>query len=336
MPSILIVGMGAAGLLLLHMFQAEGVPAEEIVCIDPFFDGGDLQRQWRFVISNTPWQRVLDTLRVLNPSYVDKSGLEPTKTTNLYEAIRAIRDPVQDYLQKCTLVPGLASSVAYEASEKTWTVNVNAKTYEGKLLFLCQGSEPKTLSLPIPSLPLATALNITALSAVLSKKDRVLVFGTMHSGTLVLQNLQTLGCPTTAVYKGAKPFLFARDGEYDGIKEDAATIADAILNKQYKNVELVEAGDIAALARGVRTSNWVIYAVGFEQRAQMAAPFSLREYDGETGRLRAASCWGFGIAFPSMTRLPDGSVHKDVSLLSFATHISKQREDILREWRLLK
>jgi cation diffusion facilitator CzcD-associated flavoprotein CzcO len=79
MPSIIIVGTGAAGLLLLHMFQAEGIPPEEILCIDPFFDGGDLQRQWRFVGSNTPWARVVETIQTFNPAWKDSSGLDPVR-----------------------------------------------------------------------------------------------------------------------------------------------------------------------------------------------------------------------------------------------------------------
>ena len=331
MPSIVIVGMGAAGLLLLHMFQADGIPPDEIICIDPFFDGGDLQRQWRFVISNTPWSKVVETIQLFNPAWKDTTGLDPAKTTPLYEAIKAVRDSIQPYLNKCHMVSGIATECSH--SDGRWKVNVGSKLYEGKLLFLCFGSQPKSLALPIPSIPLSTALHLPSLMTTINKKDRVLVFGTMHSGALILQNLNTIGCKTTAVYKGTKPFLFARDGEYDGIKEDAATAADAILAGQYTNLELIVADDMAKLARALRTSDWVIYAIGFEQRSEIRSTLNLSQYDGATARLSAPSSWGFGIAYPNITTLPDGSVHKDVSLLSFATHILKQRETIMSEWR---
>ena len=335
MPSIVIVGMGAAGLLLLHMFRAEGVPPNEILCIDPFFDGGDLQREWRFVISNTPWSKVIETIQLFNPTWKDTTGNDPTKTTPLFQAIRAVRESVQDYLHKCQLVTGIATNFRYIATEgntnETWKVDVSSKTYEGKLLFLCFGAKAKTLALPIPSIPLSTALHLPSLTAVVNKKDRVLVFGTMHSGTLILENLNTIGCKTAAIYRGAKPFLFARDGEYDGIKEEAATIADAILASQHKNLTLVQADDMAGLANALRTADWVIYAIGFEQEGK-----SPLLHDGLTGRLSPPSSWGFGLAFPNTTTLPDGTVHKDVSLLAFATHISKQRQDIMAEWRLRK
>jgi hypothetical protein len=336
MPSIVIVGMGAAGLLLLHMFQAEGVPPEEILCIDPFFDGGDLQRQWRFVVSNTPWSRIAETIQLFTPAWKDTTGFDPAKTTPLYETIRALRESVQGYLHKCILVTGVATGFTYVddiSAGGRWNVQVSSKTYEGKLLFLCFGGQAKTMALPIPSIPLSTALHLPSLTATLNKKDRVIVFGTMHSGALVLQNLNTIGCKTTAIHRGAKPFLYARDGEYDGIKEDAATVADAILASQFRNLELVQADDMAALARALRTADWVIYAIGFEQRDGFTAAFKLSEYSGTTGRLSAPSSWGFGIAFPNTTTLPDGTVHKDVSLLAFATHIAKQRQDILTEWR---
>jgi hypothetical protein len=337
MPSIVIVGMGAAGLLLLHMFQAEGVSPDEILCIDPFFDGGDLQRQWRFLISNTPWSKVAEAIKVFNPAWKDVTGLEPTKTTPLHEAIRAVRKSIEPYLHKCHLVTGFATNFSYtdarESKEPRWKVQVASKTYESKLLFLCFGSQPKTLALPIPSIPLSTAIHLPSLMSVINKRDRVILFGTMHSGALILQNLDAIGCTTTAIYKGAKPFFFARDGEYDGIKEDAAAAADAALASQYKNLELVPADDMGGLTKALRTADWVIYAIGFEQRTLTNSMINLNEYNGTTGRLSAPSCWGFGIAFPNTTTLPDGSVHKDVSLLSFATHISKQRQDILGEWR---
>lgn len=329
MPSIVIVGMGAAGLLLLHMFRAEGVPPDEILCIDPFFDGGDLQREWRFVISNTPWSKVIETIQLFNPTWKDTTGNDPTKTTPLFEAIRAVRESVQDYLHKCHLITGIATN--FRHVDETWKVDVSSKTYEGKLLFLCFGAKAKTLALPIPSIPLSTALHLPSLTAAVHKNDRVLVFGTMHSGTLILQNLNAIGCKTAAIYKGKRPFLFARDGEYDGIKEEAATIADAILASQYKNLTLVQADDMAGLANALRTADWVIYAIGFEQEGR-----SPLLHDGLTGRLSPPSSWGFGLAFPNTTTLPDGTVHKDVSLLAFATHISKQRQDIMAEWRLRK
>lgn len=334
MPSILIIGMGASGLLLLHMFQAEGVSPDEILCIDPFFDGGALQRQWPFVTSNTPWQRVSEALKVFHPSYSDTRGLEPTQTTNLHEAIRAVREPIQSYLQRCHLVTGYANAVSYENGAGLWRVEVGSTSYEGNLLFLCYGSEAKTLALPIPSIPLSTAFHLPSLSAAVDKKDRVLVFGTSHSGALILKNLNTIGSATTAVYRGEKPFIFARDGEYDGIKEEAATIADAILASEYKNVSLIRAEDIGSLAKSLRTADWVIYATGFTGAGgNIRSSVNLDEYDGTTGRLGAPSCWGFGIAFPNTTRLPDGTVHKDVSLLAFAIHISKQRQDIMAEFK---
>ena len=55
--------------------------------------------------------------------------------------------------------------------------------------------------------------------------DKLLLFGTAHSGALILQNCEDLGIETTAVYNKEKPFYFANEGDYDGIKEDAEHIA---------------------------------------------------------------------------------------------------------------
>jgi len=58
-----IVGTGAAGLLSLFCLSHQKIPPEEVVCIDPYHDGGYLQRAWSCVKSNTVWGQLLDILR---------------------------------------------------------------------------------------------------------------------------------------------------------------------------------------------------------------------------------------------------------------------------------
>jgi hypothetical protein len=196
-------------------------------------------------------------------------------------------------------------------------------------LILAQGSEPKKMNLPIPAIPLEIALDIDRVKHYIRKGDKVLVFGTMHSGTLVIQNGTSLGAHVTAYYNTEKPFYWARDGAYDGIKADAAEIADKIV-AGITPVTLVSTRDIAQVIRTSQGAQWTVFAMGFQPRpiniTVDGKSSSHTEYDGQTGRLNVPAAWGFGVAYPN--RAPDG-VHWDVSVASFLEHIKLRIPNLL-------
>lgn len=333
-----IVGCGAASLLLLLLLSTEGVPPQDITIIDPYFDGGDLQRSWAGVRSNTQWRQLCSALQSLNPAWkVPLGKWAPTETVPLAGLIRTLRESVNSYLQKCVLVYDTAWSATYTTC---WEIQCKSGKFTTDLLFVCTGSQPKTLSLPIPSIPLVKALTTDGLKHYVEPQNHVIVFGCQHSGTLVIDALLKVGCQHITVihrHSAEKPFLFARDGEYDGIKEESEAIADRILKEQPSSVEFVSQSDFAKLARALRTADWVVYSIGFSAREQLriysgGLQVSLADYDASTGRLPTVSgfAWGFGIAFPN--RAPDG-IHYDVSLHSFAQHILNQRTEILEAYR---
>jgi hypothetical protein len=147
---------------------------------------------------------------------------------------------------------------------------------------------------------------------------------------LVLQNLEDLKIVTTAVYKSVKPFLFAKDGEYDGIKEDAEVIAEKILNNEFSYVKLLHLQEVDKLIKVSKKATKAIYAIGFESR-NMKIQYNneIKDsslYDKKTGSiLGCEGVWGFGIAYPSSA--PD-DIHVDVGIISFVEHILKQVKDI--------
>ena len=178
----------------------------------------------------------------------------------------------------------------------------------------------------MPSIPIEIALNKDMLQNYVKPNQKVLVFGTAHSGTLVLENLETLGIETTAIYKKEKPFYFAKDGEYDGIKEEAERIAEDILNNKYKNIKLINISQIDEIIKLTKKVDWVIYAIGFEANKNIKCETNLTKYDKTSGKiLNTENAYGFGIAYPSLA--PD-SIHVDVGVYSFIEHIQKQLEDI--------
>lgn len=334
MTSICIVGAGATGLLLLLLLQEAKVDISTVTIIDPHFDGGDLARRWTSVVSNTPWSKAVNALKAACPSLIIPDIHPLESTTPLIEIAHLLRLLASPSLKKSRQIQGQVVKASYDSANKLWTTTVEAngflQTLQTQQLVLTIGSEPKSLDLPIPSIPLEVALDTSRLKNYVKKGDKVIVFGTMHSGTLVIQNLVTLGTEVTAYYKAEKPFYWARDGTYDGIKADAADIADSIVAGTVK-VTLVSTADTAKVIRSSQDAQWVVYAMGFYQRTIEISvdgnQCSSTDYDGQTGRLLKAPAWGFGIAYPN--RAPDG-INWDVSVASFLEHMKPQIPEIIK------
>ena len=299
-----IIGAGVTGLSLLLLLTHEGIDPSDISIIDPHFECGDLGRRWSQVLSNTPWSKTVDTLNRLLGLRLPSSP-KTTLLKDIADLFISLTAPIA-----VNRIKGFATSV--ERKGGAWTVSYNTSspnTLQSKAIFMCQGSNQKIINQPIPSIPLECAFD-SRLSHFIRPGDKVTVFGTMHSGTLVIKNLHDLSASITAVYRGSTPFVWDRDGAYDGIKEEAAAIADKII-----------AGEIPVTLtnKPPTDSRWVIYATGFTPRIISGLG---QEYDGMTGAIRGApNAWGFGIAYPNAA--PDG-VHWDVSVAAFLNHIKAQ------------
>jgi threonine dehydrogenase-like Zn-dependent dehydrogenase len=208
--------------------------------------------------------------------------------------------------------------------------------FEAKNVIVCTGSLPKTMNLPKATIPLPIAIQKATLEQQISKSDKVVVFGTAHSGTLVLQNLYHIGCTgVVAIYRGKAPFQYARDGVPGGIKEESARIADAIVGNQWGKgtPKLLQGEDFAKVYRAVEKADSVIYAIGFEKTKleykDLSGATRQLDHDWETGRFRnLPNIWGFGIAFPS--HLPKNPSYPDIGFDGFITAIHAALPSILQ------
>jgi len=326
MKSTCIVGAGITGLLLLLLLQDAGADLSKVTIVDPFYDGGDLARKWGPVLSNTPWSKTVTALTTQCPSLTIGSSTDPTSNTPLIEIAHLIRTLSESALKKVTQIQGTVVSANY--TQNQWTVTVAAGSSQRLVqvaqLILAPGGEGKTLDLAIPSIPLDIALDSIRLSKYIRPNTTVLVFGTMHSGTLVIKNLAALGASVTAYYTSPEPFYWDRDGKYDGIKAEAATIADDIVSGKIP-VSLVPIKDTAAVIRSSRAADWVVYAMGIAPRIVKLCVDGVETpsttYSETTGKLGDLPAWGFGVAYPN--RAPDG-VHWDVGVTPFLEHMKKQ------------
>lgn len=329
-----ILGAGITGLGLLLLLREAGVAPEQIVVIDPHFDGGDLARKWTTVLSNTPWSKTFAALREACPTLeiptrFSSKGMDAS--TPLFELADLLRACAAPLLRGARQVQSEATRADFDTASQSWHVTLaDGAPLQARCLLLAQGATPRGLDLPIPSIPLEIALDKARLRHYIHPGERVLVFGTMHSGTLVMRNAVDCSATVMGLYNTEKPFVWDRDGAYDGIKREAADIADAIVAGGLP-VQLVQTQDTAAVIRGSAVADWVVYAMGFQPRR---IPLKVdgqeqdcRGYDGSTGELKGIpAAWGFGVAYPN--RAPDG-VHWDVSVAAFLTHMKAQIPAIL-------
>jgi cation diffusion facilitator CzcD-associated flavoprotein CzcO len=326
MKKVCIIGSGAAGLLLLYNLEKNGIPPEQVVLVDPNLCGGDLSEKWSHVRSNTLWSQLLNAVPYPETLPENYSNLDPNSPCPLRHYIKYLKDATKSYMKNCELHSTYATKVWQEGK---WYIQIKHQEVplEVDVLLLATGSEPKYLDLPYPSISLSTALHKENLSFHVKKGDHILVFGTAHSATLIVKNLLDCGAAVTNFYASAKPFYFDRDGDYDGLKQDAAEIADKILSKELP-VKLFSIHDTSNVIRQTKKVDGVVYAIGFESRN----PFGLKEYDSTSGQLKGCTnAWGFGIAYPN--KAPDG-VHFDVSIPAFQVHIQRQMPNILSQLRI--
>jgi cation diffusion facilitator CzcD-associated flavoprotein CzcO len=307
-----IIGAGVTGLSLLLMLTKADIDPKEITIIDPHYTCGDLGFRWGQVQSNTPWSKTVDALNeVLQLSIA--SSPNTTRLSDIADLFISLTAEIP-----VNRIRGFVTDVS---KSHDWLITYHSgsiKTMSCKTLFACQGSDQKIMNHPAPSIPLECALD-SRLAHYICPGDPVTVVGTMHSGTLVIKALHDLSASITAVYRSDKPFRWDRDGDYDGIKEESAIIADKIVAGDIP-VRLIRASDTPIDAK------WVIYAAGFTPRIIKGVPES---YDGRTGVI-GENAWGFGIAYPNAA--PDG-VHWDVSVAAFLNHMKAQMPTILQTLR---
>ena len=322
---------------MLLLLQESGADLSKVIIVDPHFDGGDLARKWTAVQSNTPWSKTLGAIKAACPSLKLPDFPDTNASSKLVEIASLLRNLAAPALKKVQQIQGTAVKVNYSTEAKRWTITAMAAgkpvDISSKKLILAQGSEPKTMDLSIPSIPLEIALDSSRLQHYVHHGQRAIVFGTMHSGTLVIRNLVAHGIRVVAYYNTPQPFSWDRDGHYDGIKREAADIADDIISGKIP-VELVPIQETSKVIRTSHSADWVVYAMGFHPRDTIQLSVDeirrpILSYDGKTGALNDVPfAWGFGTAYPNAA--PDG-IHWDVSVAAFFQHMVSQFGSIVAD-----
>jgi len=318
-----IIGFGTAGILTLAF-----IPKQDLintVIIEPAAVGGCLGTEYGNVVANITKDTIVKAFSRL-PGWDISSVLVAYGPNDC----PLLSDVCKD-MRRC--IAGDLKRVRYRTERMTdliemeshWTIKMNTEMLEAQNVYLCVGATPKTMDLPIPHIPLHVALNPDLLKRYISDTDRVVVFGTSHSGTLILKNLKDVGCRDVyALYKGAVPFHFARDGDTEGLKQESATIADDIVKNAWGDLspKLFQTTDFGTSFRLVANATFVIYAIGF---ADPSIPYITKGGERQCLRFRpntndfetTSGLWGFGIGFPGLYTAPNGKRYKDVGFGGF-------------------
>jgi len=324
MYKIGIVGLGPAGILTLALLPETVYPS--VIVFEPSAIGGDLATAYGSVIANIPKSVIVSAFQSV-PRWSSATFPALDKYADdacplLYDCVRTLRALIAPELAKVSYHSARVES--YEALPSGWKIKTTQGTlFEVQKLVLATGATPRTLDLPKPTIPLAVAFSPSALAHVVSQEDKIAVFGTAHSGTLVLKNLRACGvCALTGLYKGEKPFQYARDGFSEGIKQESATIADSIVAEGWAT--LVPLDDFARAHRAVAEATAVVYAIGFQRSVVTyteSGVLKTATHDGTGFGTGVKNLYGFGIGFPAPYTGPDGRQYPDVGFGGFVSAI---------------
>jgi len=324
---VCIIGAGICG-LLASAFLPDSALANTCI-IDPTFFGGDLMKKWCCVKSNTTSQQIIDALdkvprfkHLLIPYLHEYPAGDIVPLKIIAQAIKELAAPILAQMKREVAT---VQEIAIKEGVSYITLD-SGKVILAETVILCTGVQPRVLNYDVPCIPLDIALDVGRLGNYVKKGQSVMVFGLNHSGTLVLGNLAQLCSRIYGVYRGPKPFVFGREDVYDGIKQEAAVIADNILAGGMPSCTLLSLTDSEKdVTRIIRYCDYVIYCVGFKQRGLSikndGVIVELSAYNSTTAQLaEGVSIWCYGAGFPNKTDYK-GQVYYDVGIPSFVNYM---------------
>jgi hypothetical protein len=323
---MIVVGLGPAGCIFLACLPPEklhtGIIAIERACV-----GGDLARLYGNVVANltrtemeTAFQKVPAWATLQTFRHFEKYA--PHQCPLLSDVCLQLRECMAPILAKITV--RFAEVEKIQRTDNLWRISLKKEQLQTSKLIVCTGATPTQFDLPKSVIPLEIALSLPDLRQFIHPSHRIAVFGSSHSGTIVLRNIKDCGCENvTAFYKDPTPFRWARDGDPEGLKQESAVIADEIVAGAWgsKTPTLVHSSNMGSVLRHVMSADYVVYAMGFESRYPAIEGATFR-HDSQTGAL-CEGAWGFGIGFPAMYKTPSGTMAPDVGFGQFADHIVK-------------
>ncbi|KAL1986916.1 hypothetical protein VTN96DRAFT_5333 [Rasamsonia emersonii] len=215
-----VVGAGPAGIAVVGNLLEQHVG--RIAWVDPYFDGGRVNRKYREVPSNTkvsffqafatavqPFRNVIRSTPTPNAFSV-MTKLEQNETCSLHYAVDMCRALTDGLVKMDQVYQYRGTVIGADLRDKSsgWIVRIRKESREdvevvAPRLILCTGSSPTVLPLPIPGLPierldLDIVLKPSDLYRVIPTAEpvTVAVVGGSHSAILALMNFVDLARTT--------------------------------------------------------------------------------------------------------------------------------------------
>lgn len=330
MFELAIVGLGPAGIFTLAHVPEELLP--ETLILEKSSIGGDLSAHYSGVIANITKEWFIKIFKTVpkwaNATFPEFDGYKDKEAPKLADTCKILRRLNKPDIRKAHLHTTALTNLV--RGDNCWKLVTAKQTYEAKKVILCLGATPKTMDLPLPSIPLHVALSEAELKHSVSPADTIVVFGTSHSGTLVLKNLKNLGCANVhAVYRGKKPFdLATNEAMGDGLKLAGAAVAQEILDNVWGTYtpKLISYDDFSTIYRILDKASAVIYAIGFEPRT-----FTYTDVSGSCVPIlnETPGIYGFGIGRPRVSKTPTGETFVDIGFEGFIKAIQAELPGIL-------
>lgn len=327
------MGLGASGLFTLAHLPKDQLAQTLVISPDI---GGDLLHLYGEVIANLTKSQLITAMRKI-----------PDWSSYTFEILSKYSDDqcpklsdlalqIVVYTKSLLKLVGEYVPAKLDSLEKTsdgYTLQSTFGTYKAHKVILCNGANNKALDLPIPSIPLQSALNPFILQSIVRPSDKIAVFGTSHSGTLILKNLKNLNIPNVkAFYNTDKPFYLHKDGFSEGLKQESSLIAEEIVGNKWGDLftpELIHTSNSVRFFKELSKVDYVIYAIGFESRKNFKTNFELVfDHDSLTFKDNR-NLFGFGIGFPAFYAGNEGKKFFDVGYIGFIDAIQRRLHDLL-------
>jgi cation diffusion facilitator CzcD-associated flavoprotein CzcO len=326
-----VIGAGPAGTAAVGRLLDNGISAEEIAWIDPYFAAGDLGRKWRAVSSNTKVALFLSFFES-SPAFRFAEGpgfaieqLHPEETCPL----GMVADPLAWISQhlRSRVKHFETTATSLTKTKRQWVIETEQREIISANVILAVGATSKKLSFPhLDEIPLETVLDPQSLAELQLAEATVAVFGSSHSSMIALPNL--LARPVRKVvnfYRSPLSYaVYLQDWilfDDTGLKGHAAQWArDNIEGVYPEGLERcwVDGPDFQ---EQLQACDRVVYTVGFERRKlPETRQWGPLDYNATNGII-APGLFGLGIAYPQYATDPLGYGQYRVGLQKFMEYL---------------
>ena len=189
-----VVGAGPAGIAAVGKLLDQGVAQQDIIWIDPTFTVGDFGSIWRNVPSNTKVDLFLKFLYASEAfAYASCEVDFPInqaprdKTCHLHLMASPLQWVTEKLKSRVHVIQDRANRLT--RNNDAWQIQLSNAEVQAKNVILAIGTEPKTLPLSKPIIPLQDAMDSRRLLNHIHPNQTIALFGSSHSAILALRNL---------------------------------------------------------------------------------------------------------------------------------------------------